>query len=198
MTSTASWISSASPGTSEHGRGRHFCTASVHLCTLKFCPYPPGAGTFSVSPSYSQILLELAVLDADVVQHFISKVRWHPPMLSPVNAHCSTTRCPRGGTSIFIDRRRRARPGRISAHDLQAVVQRLHGRRRPAGPRYSALDLPIDVVTLDLRMPAMSGIEVMERIKEFDPSRISTWPATGWWPVADCRQPRFPAVTSPR
>jgi signal transduction histidine kinase len=28
---------------------------------------------------------------------------------------------------------------------------------------------PIDVVTLDLRMPAMSGIEVMERIKEFDP-----------------------------
>ena len=29
--------------------------------------------------------------------------------------------------------------------------------------------MPIDVVTLDLRMPAMSGIEVMERIKEFDP-----------------------------
>ena len=28
---------------------------------------------------------------------------------------------------------------------------------------------PIDVVTLDLRMPAMSGIEVMERIKQFDP-----------------------------
>jgi signal transduction histidine kinase len=28
---------------------------------------------------------------------------------------------------------------------------------------------PIDVVTLDLRMPAMSGVEVMERIKEFDP-----------------------------
>jgi signal transduction histidine kinase len=28
---------------------------------------------------------------------------------------------------------------------------------------------PIDVVTLDLRMPAMSGIEVMERIKDFDP-----------------------------
>jgi signal transduction histidine kinase len=27
----------------------------------------------------------------------------------------------------------------------------------------------IDVVTLDLRMPAMSGVEVMERIKEFDP-----------------------------
>ncbi len=36
-----------------------------------------------------------------------------------------------------------------------------------------ALDIlhstPIDVVTLDLRMPAMSGIEVMERIKQFDP-----------------------------
>jgi signal transduction histidine kinase len=36
-----------------------------------------------------------------------------------------------------------------------------------------ALDIlhstPIDVVTLDLRMPAMSGVEVMERIKEFDP-----------------------------
>ncbi len=29
--------------------------------------------------------------------------------------------------------------------------------------------MPIDVVTLDLRMPSMSGIEVMERIKEFDP-----------------------------
>lgn len=28
---------------------------------------------------------------------------------------------------------------------------------------------PIDVVTLDLRMPAMPGIEVMERIKEIDP-----------------------------
>ncbi|MFQ5665583.1 MAG: response regulator [Candidatus Binatia bacterium] len=28
---------------------------------------------------------------------------------------------------------------------------------------------PIDVVTLDLRMPAMSGVEVMERIKAFDP-----------------------------
>jgi signal transduction histidine kinase len=28
---------------------------------------------------------------------------------------------------------------------------------------------PIDVVTLDLRMPIMSGIEVMEHIKEFDP-----------------------------
>lgn len=28
---------------------------------------------------------------------------------------------------------------------------------------------PIDVVTLDLRMPAMSGVEVMERIKEYDP-----------------------------
>jgi signal transduction histidine kinase len=28
--------------------------------------------------------------------------------------------------------------------------------------------IPIDVVTLDLRMPAMSGIQVMERIKEFD------------------------------
>jgi signal transduction histidine kinase len=28
---------------------------------------------------------------------------------------------------------------------------------------------PIDVVTLDLRMPTMSGVEVMERIKEFDP-----------------------------
>lgn len=27
----------------------------------------------------------------------------------------------------------------------------------------------IDVVTLDLRMPQMSGVEVMERIKEFDP-----------------------------
>ena len=27
---------------------------------------------------------------------------------------------------------------------------------------------PIDVVTLDLRMPSMSGIEVMERIKKFD------------------------------
>jgi signal transduction histidine kinase len=36
-----------------------------------------------------------------------------------------------------------------------------------------ALDIlqstPIDVVTLDLRMPVMSGVEVMERIKEFDP-----------------------------
>jgi len=36
-----------------------------------------------------------------------------------------------------------------------------------------ALDIvqstPIDVVTLDLRMPHMSGVEVMERIKEFDP-----------------------------
>jgi signal transduction histidine kinase len=36
-----------------------------------------------------------------------------------------------------------------------------------------ALDIlrstPIDVVTLDLRMPAMSGVEVMERIKELDP-----------------------------
>jgi signal transduction histidine kinase len=36
-----------------------------------------------------------------------------------------------------------------------------------------ALDIvrstPIDVVTLDLRMPAMSGVEVMERIKEIDP-----------------------------
>jgi signal transduction histidine kinase len=29
--------------------------------------------------------------------------------------------------------------------------------------------MPIDVVTLDLRMPSMSGIEVMERIKQFDP-----------------------------
>jgi len=29
--------------------------------------------------------------------------------------------------------------------------------------------MPIDVVTLDLRMPSMSGIEVMERIKKFDP-----------------------------
>ncbi len=29
--------------------------------------------------------------------------------------------------------------------------------------------MPVDVVTLDLRMPSMSGIEVMERIKEFDP-----------------------------
>lgn len=29
--------------------------------------------------------------------------------------------------------------------------------------------MPIDVVTLDLRMPSMSGIEVMERIKAFDP-----------------------------
>lgn len=28
---------------------------------------------------------------------------------------------------------------------------------------------PIDVVTLDLRMPTMSGVEVMERIKAFDP-----------------------------
>ncbi len=28
--------------------------------------------------------------------------------------------------------------------------------------------MPIDVVTLDLRMPAMSGVEVMERIKAFD------------------------------
>ena len=28
---------------------------------------------------------------------------------------------------------------------------------------------PIDVVTLDLRMPAMSGVEVMERIKQYDP-----------------------------
>ncbi len=28
---------------------------------------------------------------------------------------------------------------------------------------------PIDVVTLDLRMPVMSGIEVMERIKQYDP-----------------------------
>jgi signal transduction histidine kinase len=28
---------------------------------------------------------------------------------------------------------------------------------------------PIDVVTLDLRMPVMSGVEVMERIKEYDP-----------------------------
>lgn len=28
---------------------------------------------------------------------------------------------------------------------------------------------PIDVVTLDLRMPVMSGVEVMERIKELDP-----------------------------
>ena len=28
---------------------------------------------------------------------------------------------------------------------------------------------PIDVVTLDLRMPAMSGVEVMERIKAYDP-----------------------------
>jgi signal transduction histidine kinase len=28
---------------------------------------------------------------------------------------------------------------------------------------------PIDVVTLDLRMPQMSGVEVMERIKHFDP-----------------------------
>jgi two-component system, sensor histidine kinase len=36
-----------------------------------------------------------------------------------------------------------------------------------------ALDIvtanPIDVVTLDLRMPAMSGVEVMERIKQYDP-----------------------------
>jgi len=30
-------------------------------------------------------------------------------------------------------------------------------------------NMPIDVVTLDLRMPSMSGIEVMERIKKFDP-----------------------------
>ena len=36
-----------------------------------------------------------------------------------------------------------------------------------------ALDIvrenPIDVVTLDLRMPTMSGVEAMERIKQFDP-----------------------------
>jgi signal transduction histidine kinase len=36
-----------------------------------------------------------------------------------------------------------------------------------------ALDIlrstPIDVVTLDLRMPQMSGVEVMQQIKEFDP-----------------------------
>src|SRR5574337_1059416 len=40
-----------------------------------------------------------------------------------------------------------------------------------SGPQ--ALDIiqstPIDVVTLDLRMPVMSGVEVMERIKAFDP-----------------------------
>lgn len=28
---------------------------------------------------------------------------------------------------------------------------------------------PVDVVTLDLRMPVMSGVEVMERIKQYDP-----------------------------
>lgn len=40
-----------------------------------------------------------------------------------------------------------------------------------SGPQ--ALDIirstPIDVVTLDLRMPVMSGVEVMEHIKAFDP-----------------------------
>ena len=42
-----------------------------------------------------------------------------------------------------------------------------------AGGGVQALEIvrstPIDVVTLDLRMPNMSGIEVMERIKEYDP-----------------------------
>jgi len=37
----------------------------------------------------------------------------------------------------------------------------------------------IDVVTLDLRMPVMSGIEVMERIKEFD-SNIEVIVVTGY------------------
>jgi len=38
---------------------------------------------------------------------------------------------------------------------------------------------PIDVVTLDLRMPAMSGVEVMERIKAFD-SDIEVIVVTGY------------------
>jgi signal transduction histidine kinase len=46
-----------------------------------------------------------------------------------------------------------------------------------------ALDIihttPIDVVTLDLRMPSMSGIEVMERIKQFD-SDIEIIVVTGY------------------
>src|SRR3990172_8586281 len=43
----------------------------------------------------------------------------------------------------------------------------------PASGGPQALEIlrstPIDVVTLDLRMPVMSGVEVMERIKTMDP-----------------------------
>jgi signal transduction histidine kinase len=59
---------------------------------------------------------------------------------------------------------------------------------------------PIDVVTLDLRMPGMPGIEVMERIKRFDPD-IEVIVVTGYASldsaIRGLRHRAFDYVTKP-
>jgi two-component system, sensor histidine kinase and response regulator len=58
------------------------------------------------------------------------------------------------------------------AESLRMIFNRLYNVFTANGG-LQALEIlrstPIDVVTLDLRMPAMSGVEVMEHIKAFDP-----------------------------
>lgn len=71
------------------------------------------------------------------------------------------------------------RPSLLIVDDEQGPAESLRMIFKPsynvyvAGGGRQALDVihntPIDVVTLDLRMPEMSGIEVLEHIKAFDP-----------------------------
>jgi signal transduction histidine kinase len=72
-----------------------------------------------------------------------------------------------------------ARPSLLIVDDEQGPAESLRMIFKPtyevfmASGGHEALQIihsaPIDVVTLDLRMPKMSGVEVMERIKQFDP-----------------------------